>query len=34
LFVIQANATLLLAFVGEFDDEHGSLLIAFTPDDI
>ncbi|MCF8710481.1 transposase, partial [Rhizorhapis sp. SPR117] len=34
LLVIQANATLLLAFVGEFQGKRGLLLIAFTPNDI
>jgi transposase len=32
LFVLQAEATLLLAFTGEFDGEHGMLLIVFTHD--
>jgi transposase len=33
LFVVQADATLLLAFLGEFDGERGMLLIVFTPND-
>ena len=33
LFVVQTDAVLLLALVGECDGERGMLLIAFTPDD-
>jgi transposase len=33
LFAVQADATLLLAFIGEFDGERGMLLIVFTPHD-
>jgi transposase len=32
LFVLQTEAMLLLALVGECDGERGMLLIAFTPD--
>ena len=32
LFVVQADATLLLAFIGEFDGERGMLLIILNPD--
>ena len=32
LFVVQTDAVLLLAVVGECDGERGMLLIAFTPD--
>jgi hypothetical protein len=34
LFVLQVNAMLLLAFIGEFDGERGIFLIAFALDDI
>jgi transposase len=33
LFVLQTDAMLLLAFIGELDSERGMLLIAFTPND-
>lgn len=33
LLVLQANAMLLLALIGESDAERGMLLIALTPDD-
>ena len=32
LFVLQTDAMLLLALVGERDGERGMLLIAVTPD--
>jgi transposase len=32
LFVLQTDAMLLLAFIGEFDGERAMLLIVFSPD--
>jgi hypothetical protein len=32
LFVLQTDAMLLLAVIGELDGERGMLLIAFTHD--
>ena len=33
LFVLQTDAMLILAFIGELDRERGMLLVAFTPDE-